>query len=359
MLAILYNMWGILAGVSTAISIIAASVSVKQSLSKSKDLPVAVKVLLNLVFACSCAVVLSSFAIGTMFSKAPRVYGKTVREATQIFNDVGLKLVLSEGMPINDSTLNMTVIGQNYEGDQPIPKGTEITVYVDSTGIQAPQTTIVVPNVVGEQYVNALETLSESGLRYLVFVSDEKDVSLENAYIVSQSIVEGSNVPEGSILKLGLSSKEENISSSLPSADMIDVPGVVDMEEAEAVKMLEDLGLTAQVWWLTGTDESLDCYYIIGQSIPAGSSVHAGTLIELERSGIKLGTPVTVPNVVGMEQMEATRLLKNMGLNFQVWWTEENNIPIDQYYIIDQSIPAGSSVSAGTLVKLELSVTKP
>lgn len=354
MISSLYNMWGVLVGVGTAMSIIAILVSVKQSLSKDKNQPPAITLLLNLLFAFSCALILSSFAIGTMSTKAPSVYGKTVSEATQIFNDAGLKLVLPEGKSISDNTLNMTVIGQSYEGDQPIPRGTEITVYVDSTGIQPPKTTVVVPNIVGKRYMDAQEMLSNSGLQYRVFVSDEKDVSLENAYIVSQSIMYGSKVPEGSLLELGLSDKEENLSSPLPSTYMIEVPDVVDMEEAEAVKKLEDLGLTAQVSLQSGTNESLDHYYIVGQSIPAGSSVPEGTLIELK----KLGTSVTVPNVIGMEQTEATRLLKSLGLDFQVWWTEENNIPADQYYIIDQSIPADSIIPAGTLVKLELSVTK-
>lgn len=68
---------------------------------------------------------------------------------------------------------------------------------------------------------------------------------------------------------------------------------------------------------------------------------------------------IIVPNVIGMEQIMATILLTDQGLQFQVWWTEENNIDVEQYYIIDQSIPAGSSVPAGTIVKLELSATKP
>lgn len=73
----------------------------------------------------------------------------------------------------------------------------------------------------------------------------------------------------------------------------------------------------------------------------------------------KANSLVSVPNVVGMEQNEAIVLLTDQGLQFQIWWTEENNIDVDQCYIIDQSIPAESSVPAGTLVRLEVSPTKP
>lgn len=68
---------------------------------------------------------------------------------------------------------------------------------------------------------------------------------------------------------------------------------------------------------------------------------------------------VLVPNVVGMEQMKATELLTSIGLQFQVWWTEENNKNSDKYYVVDQSIPSGSKVPKDSLVKLELSPNKP
>lgn len=68
---------------------------------------------------------------------------------------------------------------------------------------------------------------------------------------------------------------------------------------------------------------------------------------------------VSVPNVVGMEQMKATELLTTRGLQFQVWWTEENNKSSEHYYVIDQSIPFSSEVPKNTIVKLELSPDKP
>lgn len=359
MLRNLYNMWGFFGPASIAIAIITFLISIRKVLFKDKD-PSPIKTLLiNFLFACSLAVVLSSFFVNIVCTKVPLVYGKTVREAIQIFDNAGLKLMLPGGVPNDDDTLDMIVTGQNYEGNQPVPKGTEITVYVNSKGVQPSQKTVIVPNVIGERYIDILEKLSTSELRYRVIIADGTDISLNDAYITGQSIRGGEIVSEGSLLELELSSKQENTIDNPTPANMVEVPNIINMEESAAVKALEDWGLIAQVWWLTGTDESLDLYYIIDQSIPAGSSVPVGTLVELERSSVKLGTPVTVPNVFGMEQSEATKLLKNIGLDFQVWWTEENNIPVDQYYIINQSIPAGSSVSAGTLVKLELSAAKP
>lgn len=73
----------------------------------------------------------------------------------------------------------------------------------------------------------------------------------------------------------------------------------------------------------------------------------------------RLENEITVPNVIGMEQIEATKLISEKGLQFQVWWTEENNIIAEHYYIIDQSIKEGTAVEGGSLIELELSPTKP
>ena len=103
---------------------------------------------------------------------------------------------------------------------------------------------------------------------------------------------------------------------------------------------------------------------VIGQSIDEGSIVQKDTKVIVYLNVTQISPPdiygmVSVPNVVGMEQIEATELLIESGLQFQVWWTEDNNVDSEQYFIIQQSIPADSKVTAGTLIKLELSPNKP
>lgn len=359
MIEILYDAWGWLASVSIVVTLITGLAALRQWFSKDEDRSIAVKLLIDLLFSSSIVVLLLSFAIGTMFTRVPSVYNKTVSEAEKVLQDAGLNLSLPSGTTKDAEILDKIVTGQNYVPNRFVPKGTEIIVNIDSTIKPPTQEFVNVPKLVGERYIDALDILSESDLRYHISVVGEKDVSIEDAYIASQSIAVGLSVPKGSLIELELSTQEENIPSVPPSANMIEVPYVVDMEEKEAVSVLEERGLTGQVWWVTGSNESLAQYYIVSQSIPAGSMVPVGTLIELERSGVKPGTPVNVPNVVGMEQHEAITLLSNIGLQFQVWWTEENNISSEYYYIIGQSIPADNSVPAGTLVRLELSPIKP
>lgn len=45
-------------------------------------------------------------------------------------------------------------------------------------------------------------------------------------------------------------------------------------------------------------DDSLDHYYIISQSIDAGTEVPVGTHITLEKGAVKVGAQVTVPNLL-------------------------------------------------------------
>ena len=66
---------------------------------------------------------------------------------------------------------------------------------------------------------------------------------------------------------------------------------------------------------------------------------------------------VTVPDVTGMEQMEAVAALQLCGLQFQVFLTGSGIA--DTYYVVSQSYESGVTVDEGTIVKLELSAEKP
>ena len=138
----------------------------------------------------------------------------------------------------------------------------------------------------------------------------------------------------------------------------ITVPDVLDMEQQEAEKLLLDMGFSITTAAYQGEDKQNDIFYIFDQSLSAGTSVPPGTRITLEKLGVKSNTKVAVPNVIGMEQNEAILFLVKSGLYTHVWWTEEHNVNSDHYYIISQSIPATSTVPAGTIIELVLSPNK-
>ncbi len=103
---------------------------------------------------------------------------------------------------------------------------------------------------------------------------------------------------------------------------------------------------------------------VIGQSIDEGRIIQKSTPIVVYLNATQNSAPdfqgkVIVPQVTGLEQLEAIELLTQSGLHFQVWWTEVNNVDSEKYYIIGQSIPADCAVPAGTLIKLELTPNSP
>ena len=220
---------------------------------------------------------------------------------------------------------------------------------------------VEVPNLIGKNYIAAITLLTENSLQYKIRIPEESGIPFDQYNISYQSITAGSSVPEETIIELELSLEEVEVQPiHEESSDLIPIPSLIGLEEQEAVNLLMSIGLKSNVYWLQGNDETADYYYILNQSIPEGSLVAVGTVVELERSSKQPGTPVEVPNVIGMEQIEATSLLMKNGLQFQVWWSkEENETSSDIYYIKNQSIQEGSTVTAGTIIELELTSQNP
>lgn len=241
--------------------------------------------------------ILGSLIIHNAFVRVPPLYGKTVKTGWQELQYVELNGGLSKGRLINENNYDCAVVSQSIEAGILVPKGT----------------VIIMDCVSGNQNTGTDE----------IPIPKEHGTSSEGM------------IPEG----------------------YVRVPNVVDLEEERAVQLLESCGLEACVWWLSSLNDKLSTYYIIEQSIPAGSIVPIGTKVEIQISGIKNGTSVVVPRVVGMDQEEATALLTNTGLSFQVWWTEDvNNSSSEKMFIAEQSIPDGSKVPAGTVIRLKLGV---
>lgn len=285
-----------------------------------------------------------------MHVKVPVLRDKTVGAAIQELHYSGLEVSLPNGNLLTDEIMDKSVIGQKEEPGTLVLKGSHITPYYSNNGLYNIPDYIEVPSVVGKSYTEAIRILSECHLQYQFDVTDEPSTS---AYITFQSYLPGTMVQQGTIITLQYVDNTGVIDSPVPDGYVV-VPNVVDYEENSAVEILEQQGFEVSVWYLSSLSESFETYYIVEQSIPEGSIVPRGTKIELQKSGVKNGTSIVVPNVEGMEQEEATALLVNKGLSFQVWWTEEVNDLPNAMYVVHQSIPEGSMVLAGTVVRLQL-----
>ena len=189
--------------------------------------------------------------------------------------------------------------------------------------------------------------------------SDNSELfTLDKLFVVSQSIASDISVPVGLIISLELTSTVDSISDTSNSTLMVSVPNLINMEEKEAQAILLEKGFMLSIQAPKALDDSLDHYYIISQSIDAGTEVPVGTHITLEKGAAKVGAQVTVPNLIGMEQSEATALLINRGLSFQVSVKAyEANSSI--YYVLNQSVSPNTQVTSGTIIRLEMTSKKP
>lgn len=355
----LYESWLWIVAIGGVITVIPVlndlkNILKKQEVDQNKWYTLLSKILPLIPFAF----VVISCIIHMTCSKVPDITSNntTVNEAKEILRENDLNIEF----PINANYEPSDIIEWQYlPKDKIVLKNSYIAVDIKEKEIT--KSIVEVPNLIGKNYITAITLLTENSLQYKVRIPKESGIPFDQYNISYQSITAGSSIPEGTIIDLELSLEEVDVPpANEETSDLIPIPNLIGLEEKEAVNLLMSIGLKSNVYWLQGNDETADCYYILNQSIPEGSFVAVGTVVELERSSKQPGTPVLVPNVIGMEQIEATNLLMKNGLQFQVSWTkDENETSSDIYYIKDQSIQAGSTVNAGTLVELELTSQNP
>ena len=116
-------------------------------------------------------------------------------------------------------------------------------------------------------------------------------------------------------------------------------PNIEGMSLTEATAELQKNGLTSQVAGY-GT-RVVSQFPLAGQSIPRGSVVILYTEEGLENT-------VTMPDVSGRSIESARSVLKAVGLNIKTSGSNSNSA-----VAVAQSIPAGSEVTAGTIVTVE------
>ena len=191
----------------------------------------------------------------------PNVVGLTAEEAKQRIESS--KLVYKQEEAYSVDVEAGFVISQNPKyGNYSVKEGSEVTVVV-SKGIE----TVDMPKVVGKEYSEAESTLKELGLQ--IEKIEENSDKVEAGYVISQENEENSKVAKGTTVKLHVSKGVEKVT----------VPSVVGKTSEEAVKTLEDLGLT--VITVTEEDSSKSDAVILKQGVEAGSSVEKGSSITI------------------------------------------------------------------------------
>ena len=124
--------------------------------------------------------------------------------------------------------------------------------------------------------------------------------------------------------------------------DLITVPEIRNKTIAEAEKILKDAGFTTKI----STSNNKNSTLVIDQVPKPGVSLSKGSIIMLYDQDTRIST--TVPDLTGKSAYQATNDLKNSNLNISIEGTGT---------VVSQDPPKGSSVDAGTVVKVTLRQT--
>ena len=197
---------------------------------------------------------------------------------------------------------------------------------------------VQLPEVVGMSKEEAQKTVEDLKLVFEVS-SEEFNKDVPEGYVVSQdpTYIADYHVKEGSTVKVVISKGQEKTT----------VPNVEGEERSEAIKMLEDAKLKAEV--VEETSKTVKEGYVISQETEADSEAYAGDTVKIHVStgtGIK---QVTVQNVVGQTEANAKSTLEGQGLKVTINYVEATS---NDGKVTAQSVTGGTTVDEGTNVTL-------
>ncbi len=198
--------------------------------------------------------------------------------------------------------------------------------------------TVKVPNIIGFKLDDAEKELTNRGL-ILEITDSEFNEIVPLDHIISQTPENGEEVKEGTIVKAVISNGSLNIA----------VPELTGKNLEEAISILKSIGLT--IGEIVDKEDNSPVGTILLQHPAAGSILPPYGSIKMV---VSIGTFVIVPNVIGMNVEDATKLLLNAG--FQIEIIEETDIAkATKGMVLYQYPMPGLKVSRGAEIRLKIS----
>ena len=209
--------------------------------------------------------------------------------------------------------------------------------------------------VAGMNVEDAKKALLERGLtpeiRYEVSTTHEAGTVLRasvqgNTNTVTQDGQEKLMLDKGTVVIL-------TVAESAGGGEGVKVPATTGKSEAEATSILEKEGFVVNA--TEGYDPSVPSGHVISQSPEPGMTAPQGSSVTIR---ISLGTDenkVRVPNLVGMEEMDATVTLTELGLLVGNVTSASNEDASLTGKVCYQSYSVGSYVDKGTTIDITIS----
>lgn len=194
-----------------------------------------------------------------------------------------------------------------------------------------------VPDVTNKSIAQARTTLEQAGFK----VGTETEVyssTVPAGSVVSTDPQAGEQAVKGSTIKINVSKGTEQVT----------VPDLKGKSADEAQKALNEAGLTGQQGDSVFSDD-VDENMVASQETPSGATANKGDTVVFHLS--KGSEKVTIPNVVGMTQSQATSKLENAG--FAVNTTTETSKDVEKGNVTKQS--KTGTATKGTTITITIS----
>ncbi len=200
---------------------------------------------------------------------------------------------------------------------------------------------VTMPDLSGKTWEQAQETLAALGL--VASVQYEESEEIQQGFVISANVAAGAELTVGSTVLVTVSSGMEGVV----------VPDVAGKAVDEAVATLEKSGFSVKKEEVAKEDVKRGT--VIEQTPEGGSKAPRGSEVSIRVSaGVTQEQMVTVPNVMGQTEMDATVLLAEAGL--LAGNVREVDYEDASYAgkVCRQSHSAGSSVAEGTKIDLDI-----
>lgn len=230
----------------------------------------------------------STVEMGKVISQDPEAGIKVKEDSTvKVIVSKGEELITIPdviGMSRDDAIAELVradfEIGEITEKDNDeVPAGAIIS-QTPGAGTEAQEGTIVdlvvskgeslvkVPNVVGKSVEDATTLLEQLGLD--VDKNEEYSDTVEEDKVISQDPGTGTEVKTDSTVTITVSKGKE----------LVTVPNLINMTEAEAITVLEDLGLEADIEY-SGPISEGDVGYVLDQNPMANTKIEKGSFVRI------------------------------------------------------------------------------
>ena len=187
-----------------------------------------------------------------------------------------------------------------------------------------------------KKQIEELDNKNEKIKISIDIASEEYSEEYEEGKIISQDPEKGTKITEDTTIKVVLSKGIEKVT----------MPKLIGEKEADAVKMLEDLGFKFEVE--EETNKKVQAGVVFEQDIDEGTEVNKGSTVKIK---ISAGAEkVQVPSVIGSTEADAKSTLTKAGLSVTVIYEEDTSK--DDGTVLKQSIDAGKEVAEDSSITI-------